>query len=125
MVGIVIVTHSEKLAEGIIDEVNIMADGCLIKSASGNDDGGYGTSYNKIKKAIESLYSDDGVVVLVDIGSSIMSVEMVIEDLGYSNVVMLDCPIVEGSIIASVAAKNNLNLQEIVKQINNSEFKKR
>ena len=125
MVGIVIVTHSKKLSEGIIDEVNIMANGCLIKAAGGSDNDDYGTSYNKIKNAIESVYSEDGVIVLADIGSSIMTSEMVIEELGYENIKLLDCPIVEGSIVASIAAKNGNNLDEIVQEVLNTSLNKR
>lgn len=104
MVGIVIVSHSEKLAEGVLDATRIMADGCPIEAAGGTDDGGYGTSYEKIRNAIEKVHSDDGEVVLVDMGSAVMTAEMVIEDLGYDNILLVDCPIAEGAIAASLAS---------------------
>lgn len=104
MVGIVIVSHSEKLAEGVLDAVKIMADGCLIAAAGGADDGGYGTSYEKIRRAVESVYSESGVVILVDMGSAVMTAEMVIEELGLANVELLDCPVAEGAIAASLSA---------------------
>ncbi len=104
MVGLVIVSHSLKLAEGVLDATKVMADGCLIASAGGTDDGGYGTSYEKIKNAIIKVYSNDGVIVLVDMGSAVMTAEMVIEDLGYDNVCLLDCPIAEGAIAASLSS---------------------
>ena len=56
MVGIVIVSHSEKLADGVLDATKIMADGALIATAGGADAGGYGTSYEKIKSAVKSVY---------------------------------------------------------------------
>lgn len=115
MVGIVIVSHSEKLADGVVDITKIMADGCPIASAGGMDDSSYGTSYEKIMMAIESVHGNDGVLVLVDMGSAVMTTEMVLEDLGYEDVIMADCPIAEGAISASLASFGGADL-ETVKQ---------
>lgn len=120
MVGIVIVSHSEKLADGVLDATKIMADGCPIAVAGGADDGGYGTSFEKIKSAIETVYSSDGVLVLVDMGSAVMTAEMVIEDLGYDNVVMADCPIAEGAVAASLSALCGDNLETVKEQATSS-----
>lgn len=116
MVGIVIVSHSEKLAEGVLDATKIMADGCPVATAGGTDDGGYGTSYEKIRNAIETVYSDDGVIVLVDMGSAVMTAEMVIEDMGYGNVCLLDCPIAEGAIAASLSSYCGDDLETVKQQ---------
>ncbi|MCQ2477860.1 MAG: PTS-dependent dihydroxyacetone kinase phosphotransferase subunit DhaM [Clostridia bacterium] len=116
MVGIVIVSHSEKLASGVLDATKIMADGCPVAIAGGADDGGYGTSYEKIRNAIESVYSKSGVIVLVDMGSAVMTAEMVIEDMGYGNVLLVDCPIAEGAIAASVASFCGDGLEEVKNQ---------
>lgn len=116
MVGIVIVSHSQKLAEGVMDATKIMADGCLIATAGGTDDGEYGTSYEKIRVAIDSVYSDSGVVVLVDMGSAVMTTEIVIEDMGYDNVELVDCPIVEGAIAASLSSLCGDDLETVKNQ---------
>lgn len=116
MVGMVIVSHSSKLAEGVLDATRIMADGCPVAAAGGTDEGGYGTSYEKIRNAVDEVYSEDGVVVLVDMGSAVMTAEMVIEDLGYSNVLLLDCPIAEGAIAASVSSLCGDDLETVKKQ---------
>lgn len=116
MVGIVIVSHSRLLAEGVADVTRIMADGCPIVPAGGSDDGGYGTSYEKIHDAIESVHSEDGVIVLVDMGSAVMTTEMVIEDMGYSDVVLLDCPIAEGAVAASLASVCGDDLETVKQQ---------
>ena len=68
MVGIVIVSHSEKLAESVVDLTKMMADGANIAAAGGLEDGTFGTSYERIKAAIDRVYSDDGVIVLMDMG---------------------------------------------------------
>ena len=116
MVGIVIVSHSEKLAEGVLDATKIMADGALVAAAGGTDDGLYGTSFNKIQKAVKSVYSKDGVIVLVDMGSAVMTAEMVIEDLGYDHILLVDCPIAEGAIAASLSAVCGDDLETVKAQ---------
>lgn len=114
MVGIVIVSHSAKLAEGVVDLTRMMADGCPIAAAGGMEDGGYGTSYEKIMTAIESVHGPDGVAVLMDMGSAVMTTEMVLEDLPYEDVRMVDCPIVEGAVAATVSSLGGLDLKSVV-----------
>lgn len=113
MVGIVIVSHSKKLAEGVADLTEMMAQGCPLAIAGGMENGGYGTSYEKIMRAVESVYSEDGVAILFDMGSAAMTTEMVLEDLPYENVRMLDCPIAEGAVAAAVASVGGLSLREV------------
>ena len=79
MVGFVIVSHSETLANGVVELTKMMADGVPIRAAGGLDGGGFGTSYEKISNAIDEIYSDDGVIVLMDMGSAVMTAEMVLE----------------------------------------------
>lgn len=116
MVGIVIISHSEKLAEGVLDATKIMADGCPIAAAGGADDGSYGTSYEKIRTAVESVYSQSGVILLADMGSAVMTAEMVLEDLGYSDVFLLDCPLVEGAVAASLSSLCGDDLETVKQQ---------
>ena len=113
MVGIVIVSHSAKLAEGVVDATRIMADGCPIAAAGGNDEGGWGTSYEKILRAVNRVYSDDGVILLADMGSAAMTAEMVTEECGHSNVELLDCPIAEGAIAASLSSLCGDSLEDV------------
>ena len=116
MVGIVIVSHSEKLAEGVLDATKIMADGCPAAIAGGTDDGGYGTSFEKIRNAVLSVYSEDGVVMLMDMGSAVMTAQMVIEDLGYDNVKTVDCPIAEGAVAATLSSLCGDDLNTVIAQ---------
>ena len=73
MVGIVIVSHSQKLAEGVVDLASLMAPETPMRAAGGMDDGGFGTSFEKINNAIDEIYSDDGVIILMDMGSAVMT----------------------------------------------------
>ena len=117
MVGIVIVSHSEKLAEGVVEVSRMMAEDVPIVAAGGMEDGTLGTSYDKIKSAVESLYSEDGVVILADMGSAVMTAEIVLEDIKLEYVKILNCPLVEGAILAameSIAGRDLEKLAEIV-----------
>ena len=120
MVGIVIVSHSKELANAIVNYTKIMAANANVASAGGMEDGGFGTSYEKIKSAIDSVYSDDGVIVLMDLGSAVMTTEMVIEEYDNNKIVMVDCPIVEGAIVASVDAPSERTLDDIIKDLEDS-----
>ena len=77
-------------------------------------DGGFGTSFEKINNAIEEIYSDDGVVILMDLGSAVMTTEMVLEMMEDRNIKMIDCPIVEGAIAAAVVAAGNASMDEVI-----------
>ena len=90
MVGFVIVSHSGNLAKSVVELTAIMAPSARIAAAGGMDDGGFGTSFEKIQAAIESVYSDDGVLVLMDMGSAVMTTEMVIETFEGKKVEMVD-----------------------------------
>ena len=117
MVGLVIVSHSQKLAEGVVEVARMMAEEVQIVAAGGMEDGELGTSYDKIHDAIESVYSEDGVAVLADIGSSIMTAEIVLEDMNRSNVRLVDCPLVEGAILAVVEARGGRDLEDLIEHV--------
>ena len=88
-----------------------------ILSAGGTADGRIGTDPILIKSAIESVYDEDGVVILADIGSSIMNVEMAKELLDeemQEKIYILDTPIVEGSIAVAVQAYISNNIEDIL-----------
>ncbi|MBQ6005050.1 MAG: PTS-dependent dihydroxyacetone kinase phosphotransferase subunit DhaM [Selenomonadaceae bacterium] len=124
MVGIVIVSHSQKLAEGIVEISRMMAN-APIAAAGGLEDGSLGTSYEKILAVIEEVYSADGVAILMDMGSAVMTTEMVLEDFDKPNVKMLDCPLVEGAVLAAVESAGGRTLEEISTLIEDSRTTKK
>ena len=113
MVGTVLVSHSQALAEAMVDYAHMMAPQAVVVAAGGLEDGSFGTSYEKIEAAIEQAQQGDGVVVLMDMGSAVMTTEMVIEALGYDDVVMLDGPIVEGAIVAALESALGTPLEKL------------
>ena len=113
MVGIVIVSHSEDQAKSVVGLTAMMAPDAKIAPAGGLEDGSFGTSFEKIQTAIQSVYSDDGVLVLMDMGSAVMTTEMVIETMAGMKVAMVDCPLVEGSVVATIDAAAGMDFDSI------------
>lgn len=118
-VGIVIVSHSSKVAEGAADMVRQMVgDTVPLAFTGGNSEGGLGTDVAKIIEAIDSAWSEAGVAVLIDLGGAETNTEMAIEMLDeerQSRVVICNAPIVEGAVIAATEASGGSPL-DIVKQ---------
>ena len=114
MVGIVIVSHSKNLADSVVEFSGLMAPDAKIAAAGGMEDGGFGTSFEKIQKAIESVYSEEGVIVLMDMGSAVMTTEMVLDMFEPDTVKMADCPLVEGAVVATINAVSGMKMDEIL-----------
>ena len=114
MVGFVIVSHSAKLAEGVADLARMMAKTVPIAPAGGLEDGSFGTSFEKISCAVDQVYSEDGVIILMDMGSAVMTAEMVIESMEGRKLVMADCPIAEGAVTGTVSAAAGRALEYIM-----------
>ncbi|GAB4264104.1 MAG: phosphoenolpyruvate--protein phosphotransferase [Candidatus Promineifilaceae bacterium] len=110
MVGLVLVSHSQKLAEGVLELANQMVQGKVSIAAAGgidDPDNPIGTDPMRVMAAIESVYSDDGVLVLMDLGSALLSAETALEFLPpevQSRVLLCAAPLVEGAVAAAVQA---------------------
>lgn len=127
MVGIVLVSHSSKVAEGIKELSLQMAGDVKIESAGGTSDGRLGTDVNKIMEAIEKVYSEDGVIILFDLGSAYMNAQMAIEFLDedkQKNVEIVDSAFVEGAITAAVESSLNKSKQEVKDSIKSMQLGK-
>ncbi|BBD62504.1 phosphoenolpyruvate-protein phosphotransferase [Nostoc sp. HK-01] len=120
MVGIVIVSHSKQLALGVQELAAQMVQGKVaIAVAAGIEDAEnpLGTDALKIYEAIASVFSDDGVLVLMDLGSAVMNAEMAVEFLPEAHqekVYLCEAPLVEGAIAAAVAAAIGKNIQQVM-----------
>jgi len=117
VVGIVIVAHSAKLAEGVKDLAEQMGQGRVpIAAAGGLDDTTIGTNMERILEAIEAVYQPGGVLVLMDLGSAVMSTELAVGMLPpdrQSRVLLSEAPLVEGAIAAIVEASIGKSLAEV------------
>ncbi len=117
MVGLVIVSHSARLAESVIELASMMAKDAPMAAAGGLEDGSFGTSFEKISAAIDSVYSDDGVLVLMDLGSAVMTTEMVLEMMPERRAEMVDCPLVEGAVVAAIDSAGGVSFDDMKKNL--------
>ncbi|GAA0994661.1 dihydroxyacetone kinase phosphoryl donor subunit DhaM [Subtercola frigoramans] len=116
-VGLVFVSHSVKIAEGLIELASQMAPNTALAPAGGTDEGGIGTSFDKVLAAIGQVDSGEGVVVLCDLGSAILTAETALDFLDdevRSRVRIVDAPLVEGAVAASVTAESGGSLDDVV-----------
>jgi phosphocarrier protein FPr len=108
MVGIVVVSHSARLAEGVRELAMQMTQGQVPLAIAGgidDPDNPIGTDAMQVLEAINAVYSDDGVVVLMDLGSALLSAETALEflpDEQRANVFLSSAPLVEGTLAAAV-----------------------
>lgn len=118
MVGVVIVSHSQKVAEGIREMALQMANpNQQIVAAGGMDDGSIGTDAFKVSEAIILANTGDGVAVLVDLGSAVLSTETAfdfLDDELRAKVKIADAPILEGAISAVVEASLGSSLSAVI-----------
>ncbi|RNL83587.1 dihydroxyacetone kinase phosphoryl donor subunit DhaM [Halostreptopolyspora alba] len=114
-VGIVLVSHSDLLANGLRDLVReLVGDAVPLAAAGGTDDGGLGTSYDRVLAAIGEADRGAGVAVIPDIGSSVLTMRTVEEDRPRDDVVLVDAPFVEGAVSAAVTAASGADLATVV-----------
>jgi multiphosphoryl transfer protein len=117
VVGIVVVSHSDALAQGVVTLAREMGGEDLALVAAGGTDepGVLGTDATRVLAAIEQAMSADGVLVLMDLGSALMSTELAVDLLGETpgRVVLSEAPLVEGTVAAAAAASGGASLDEV------------
>jgi PTS hybrid protein len=113
-VRIVVVSHSDKIADGAVELAAQMAPDVMMVPAGGTSDGRIGTSMEKVMAALETAAGADGVVVLTDLGSAVMTAESAMEFAeGSTPVLLADAPIVEGLVAAAVAAQGGASVHAV------------
>ena len=116
MIGIVLVSHSAALAEGLAEMADQIAGGDVrIVAAGGGPDGTLGTRGDVIVDAIGEADTGSGVLVLADLGSAILSVKAALAsgDAEGTHALLADAPLVEGAIAAAVAASIGQDLEAV------------
>lgn len=119
MVGIVVVSHSRTLAEGVLELARQMTqEPVRLAAAGGIDDPEHpiGTDPMLVMEAIDQVYGPDGVLVLMDLGSALLSAETAIELLPpdrQKNVRLCAAPLVEGTLAAVVQASIGASLKSV------------
>ena len=116
-VGIVIVSHSPKVAEGAADMVRQMVGSSVpLAWTGGNPDGGLGTDVAAILESINRAWSEAGVAILVDLGGAETNSEMAIDMLEparRTRVVVCEAPVVEGAVMAATESSGGSPLEAV------------
>ena len=119
MVGLVLISHSGALVEGLRDMVaQVAGDAVPLAIAGGTEDGRLGTSAPRIEAAIRSTLDAgaDAVLVLLDLGSAALSLELALEELTEADrgrIRVSEAPLVEGAILAAVQASVGADIDEV------------
>lgn len=119
MTGLVLVSHSAMLADGLREMVGQVAGPDVpVATAGGTEDGRLGTSAPRIATAIRSTLDAgaDEVLILLDLGSAVLSLELALEELGSEDLRRIrvsDAPLVEGAVLAAVQASVGASLAEV------------
>jgi dihydroxyacetone kinase DhaKLM complex PTS-EIIA-like component DhaM len=112
MVGVVLVSHSAGLAAEVVGLARgIAGDRVPVVAAGGTEDGELGASVDLIERAIGDVDQGDGVVLIPDLGSSVLTARL-LEEPG--RVVLADVPFVEGAVAAAVASGGGLPLAGVL-----------
>ena len=108
LVGLVLVSHSVAIAQGLVQLAGQMAPRVSVVGAGGTDDGGLGTSFDQVTAALSTADTGQGVVVLCDLGSAVLTAELareLLDEAVQERVRIVDAPLVEGAVAAAVAAE--------------------
>jgi len=119
VVGLVIVSHSAALAEGVVELAREMGGPeVAIEAAGGMDDGALGTDAERVRAAVERIRSPEGVLILMDLGSALMAAEMAAEMIAPEGgpVALSAAPLVEGAVAAAARARGGASLDEVAKE---------
>jgi dihydroxyacetone kinase phosphotransfer subunit len=119
LVGLVLISHSGKLVEGLREMVaQVAGEDVPVATAGGTSDGRLGTSAPQIEAAIRSTLDGgaDDALVLLDLGSAALSLELALEELDEADrarVRISEAPLVEGAILAAVQASIGASIDDV------------
>lgn len=114
VVGIVLVSHSGELARGLAQLAGQVAGGEARVIPAGGLGDALGTSSEVVEAAIAEADQGDGVVLLADLGSSILTIRGILDHQPNGHIRLADAPMVEGAVAAAVSAAAGLSLEEVV-----------
>nr|WP_211328992.1 dihydroxyacetone kinase phosphoryl donor subunit DhaM [Thermomonospora umbrina] len=114
MVGLVVVSHSRGLAEGVAELAREMGvHKVRVEAAGGDADGGLGTSVDLIAEAVRAADDGAGVVLLADLGGAVLTAQTFVAD-AETEVELADAPLVEGAVAAASTAATGADLAAVV-----------
>lgn len=114
-VGMVVVSHSKYIAQGVIELISEVAKDVSITYVGGTEDGGIGTSFDQVRAVVDQN-DKDTLLAFFDLGSAKMNLEMV-ADFSDKEIIINSVPIVEGAYTAAALLQAGANLDSIETQL--------
>lgn len=113
--GILLVTHVEEVAEGLVKLLQQIAGDVTIKTAGGTEDGDVGTSFDKISAALDT-FDEENILAFYDLGSAKMNLEMAMESSD-KDITLYDTAFVEGAYTAASLLQADVGVDMINDQL--------
>lgn len=117
MLAMLLVSHLQSLADGVKDLCQMIAPNVPIVAVGGLEDGSPGTDMARIFAGLQEADQGDGVVILMDLGSAVMSTEMALEMEPNDRHIMLNSPMVEGAVVAASAIAAGQGISEVCQMV--------
>lgn len=113
--GILLISHVEEIADGLAKLIDQVAGDVTLKTAAGTEDGGIGTSFDKIKTVLDE-FEEEKVLAFYDLGSAKMNLEMALE-FNEKEVKLYETAFIEGAYVAASLLQADVALADIEKQL--------
>lgn len=113
--GILLVSHVEEIATGLLRLLDQVAADVTIKTAGGTDDGEVGTDFNKIQDTLNE-FEEENILAFYDLGSAKLNLEMAM-DFSEKNVTLYDASFLEGAYVAASLLQTDVDLETIEEQL--------
>lgn len=121
-IGMVVVSHSKYIAQGVVDLISEVAKDVPITYVGGTEDGGIGTSFDRVQSVVESNPADT-LLAFFDLGSAKMNLEMV-ADFTDKEILIQSVPVVEGSYTAAALLQAGVDVAGVQAQLKELEINK-
>ncbi|HGD1215008.1 TPA: dihydroxyacetone kinase phosphoryl donor subunit DhaM [Streptococcus agalactiae] len=114
-IGIIVVSHSKNIAQGVVDLISEVAKDVSITYVGGTEDGEIGTSFDQVQQIVEQN-DKKTLLVFFDLGSAKMNLELV-ADFSEKNIIINSVPVVEGAYTAAALLQAGADLDSIQSQL--------
>ncbi|HFU0737871.1 TPA: dihydroxyacetone kinase phosphoryl donor subunit DhaM [Streptococcus agalactiae] len=114
-IGIIVVSHSKNIAQGVVDLISEVAKDVSITYVGGTEDGEIGTSFDQVQQIVEQN-NKKTLLAFFDLGSAKMNLELV-ADFSEKNIIINSVPVVEGAYTAAALLQAGADLDSIQSQL--------
>lgn len=114
-IGIIVVSHSKNIAQGVVDLISEVAKDVSITYVGGTEDGEIGTSFDQVQQIVEQN-DKKTLLAFFDLGSAKMNLELV-ADFSEKNIIINSVPVVEGAYTAAALLQAGADLDSIQSQL--------